>query len=59
MISMSRSLVDCLRSAISGWYSGERYHFSSAAMSGNSMITTRSGCQWPPSGKRWLPPFVM
>jgi hypothetical protein len=26
-------------------------------MSGNSMITTRSGFQRPPSGILWLPPF--
>src|SRR5689334_24591845 len=42
---MSRSLVHALRSAISGWYSGELYQRLSASMSGNSMMTTRSGFQ--------------
>ena len=55
---MSSSLVQALRSAIRGWYSGERYQASSARMSGNSMITTRSGVQWPPSGRRAWPLWV-
>src|SRR5437762_3429372 len=58
VISISRSLVHDLRSAISGWYSGEVYQALSASMLGNSIITTRSGNQWPPSGNLWLPPFV-
>ena len=48
---MSRSLVHDLRSAMSGWYSGDVYQALSASMLGNSMIRTRSGSQWPPSGR--------
>src|SRR6478672_6839077 len=39
--SISRSLVDCLRRAMSGLYSGELYQALRASMSGNSMIATR------------------
>ena len=37
------SLVQDLRSAIRGWYSGDVYQALSDAISGNSIITTRSG----------------
>jgi hypothetical protein len=41
---ISMSFADACRREISGWYSGDVYQAFSAAMSGNSMITTRSGC---------------
>jgi len=58
VINISGSLVHDLRNAISGWYSGEVYQALSASILGNSIMTTRSGNQWPPSGNLWLSPFI-
>src|SRR5215831_18315403 len=59
MNTISRSLVLAFRRAMRGWYSAAVYQRSRESMSGNSMITTRSGFQRPPSGNLWVSPFVL
>jgi len=42
---------------MSGRYVGDSYHAFNESMSGNSMMTTRSGDQWPTFWKLVTSPF--